>query len=60
MTLRSLNEKDAMVAANTSPADVTTDPVARHRADDAGLQPPVDLLLEPGYEQQVVVGTHRQ
>ena len=33
---------------------------ARHGADDAGVQPGVDLLLEPGHQQQVVVRSHRQ
>ena len=51
---------DAMVKANTSPAAVTTEPLPAMDRMMPVLMPGVDLLLEPGDQQQVVVRPHGQ
>jgi hypothetical protein len=56
---RSPTAKEAIVNANTSPAEVTR-PGAGHRSYDADSQTVVAFFLEPGHQQQVVIGTHRQ
>ena len=59
-TTRSLKMNEDMVAANTRPAAVTTPPVPAMARMMPVLRPAPDLFLEPGYQQQVVVGPDRQ
>ena len=48
-----------MVNANTRPADVTTPPVLPSARMRPVCNPGVQLLFDPGDQQQVVVRPHR-
>ena len=60
MTRRSLTTIEHMVSANTRPAAVTTLPVPPIARMMPVFRPRVDLLFEPGHQQQVVVRSDRQ